>query len=65
MLCGSTRGLEEGRCELRVEGQSKVCQAAKGAKDTPGFGRHERVSVKPLPSGILQLERAVPWWELG
>ena len=57
--------MEEGRCELRGEGQSKVYQAAKGAKDTPGFGRQERVSVKPLPSGTLQLQRAVPWWELG
>ena len=37
------RGLEEGRCELRGEGQSKVYQAAKGAKDTPGFGRRGSV----------------------
>lgn len=65
------RGLEEGRCELRGEGQSKVCQAAKGVKDTPGVGRQERVRVKPLPAPptprppprTLQLERAVPWWD--
>lgn len=63
MLGGSTRGLEEGRCELRGEGQSKVCQAAKDVKDTPGVGRQERVSVKPLPSGTLQLEGAVPRWD--
>ena len=53
----------EGRWELRGEGQSKACQAAKGVKDTPGVGRQERARVKPLPPCALQLEGAVPQWD--